>query len=281
MNIKRAIIIGTLSAITIGLIAIGIKTKSFNIENKTTTPIQHRQKVKSNAIQVDATETITDLTNYTITFNEYLTINESYKKWNINFSTSYGTSTDLQIGTSSDSSGTFYYMDYVWNTDVYATYFRQPSTNINSWNSLESRTITITSGTDVRNPTLITWLQNNSNINTTYQPPNIENGNFISLQGLMIQILTMPFTFISQAFNVTLWPNTPYEFNISNFILSLIAIATILFIIKLFTSGFSIVGNYTNNEIKKQNIKSDRRNAKQAEKATKASQKAVKSQNKE
>lgn len=280
MNIKRAVLIGTLSAITITLIAIGIKTKSFNIENKTTTPIQHREKVKSNAIRTDATETITDLTNYTITFKYNLTITE-YKKWNINFSTSYGDSTALQIGTGTDQYGNFYFMDYLWNTDVYPTYYYSPNQNYTHWLSNEAMTITIRSGTDVTNPQLISWLQNNSNLNNAVKPPNIENGNFMPLQNLMLQILTMPFTFITQAFNVTLWPNTPYEFNISNFILSLIAIATILFIIKLFTSGFSVVGNFTNNEIKRQNIKADRRNAKQAEKTTKASVKAVKSQNKE
>ena len=62
---------------------------------------------------------------------------------------------------------------------------------------------------------------------------------------MMFKILTMPFTFISQAFNVTLWEGTPYQFNFANFILSLIAIATLLFIIRLFTSGLSILGNYT------------------------------------
>lgn len=67
----------------------------------------------------------------------------------------------------------------------------------------------------------------------------------LDITGLMFQILTMPFTFISQAFNLTLWEGTPYQFNFSNFILSLIAIATIIFIIKLFTSGFSVIGNYT------------------------------------
>lgn len=279
MNIKRAVLIGTLSAITITLIAIGIKTRSFNIENKTTTPIQHRQKIKSNAIQVDATETITDLTNYTITFKYTLNITE-YHKYNITFNTSYGSLTALAVGTGVDGNGQYTLMDYYWNTDTYPIYYHSIN-NTTTWTTQEAMTITITGGTDVNNPQLITWLLNNSNLNNAYKPPNIENGNFISLQGLMLQILTMPFTFITQAFNVTLWPNTPYEFNISNFILSLIAIATILFIIKLFTSGFSIVGNYTNNEIKRQNIKADRRNAKQAEKTTKASVKTVKAQNKE
>ncbi len=73
----------------------------------------------------------------------------------------------------------------------------------------------------------------------------IEDGNFTSLQNLILKILTLPFTFISQAFNVTLWPNTAWEFNISNFILAIIAIGAVLFIIKVFTSGFSVIGNYT------------------------------------
>lgn len=73
----------------------------------------------------------------------------------------------------------------------------------------------------------------------------------IDIRGLMLNILTMPFTFISQAFNVTMWEGTPYQINLSNLILSLIAIATILFIIKLFTSGFSAIGNYTGNKADK------------------------------
>lgn len=72
------------------------------------------------------------------------------------------------------------------------------------------------------------------------------SSDIVDIRGLMLNILTMPFTFIRQAFNVTMWEGTPYQFNVSNFILALIAIATILFIIKLFTSGFSAIGNYTN-----------------------------------
>lgn len=69
----------------------------------------------------------------------------------------------------------------------------------------------------------------------------------IDIRGLMLNVLTMPFTFINQAFNITLWEGTPYAFNISTFIKTIIAIGTILFIIKVFTSGFSVIGNYTNN----------------------------------
>lgn len=71
------------------------------------------------------------------------------------------------------------------------------------------------------------------------------DGNFIDIRNMMLSVLTMPFTFINQAFDVTLWEGTAYEFNVGNFIKGLIAIASILFIIRLFTSGFSIIGNYT------------------------------------
>lgn len=73
------------------------------------------------------------------------------------------------------------------------------------------------------------------------------NQEVVPIVPMMYDILTMPFTFITTAFNVTLFKGTPYQFNFSNFILSLIAIATLIFIIKLFTSGFSIIGNYTSN----------------------------------
>lgn len=119
------------------------------------------------------------------------------------------------------------------------------------WSNTNFKTIIILSGNDIESLSLINFLTCNAD-GTSYQPiPNnaddydIENGNFVSLQALMIQILTMPFTFISQAFNVTLWPNTAWEFNLSNFILGIIAIASLLFIIKLFTSGFSVIGNFT------------------------------------
>lgn len=80
---------------------------------------------------------------------------------------------------------------------------------------------------------------------TPYPDPGEQTIEVIPIIPMMFQILTMPFSFISQAFNLTLWEGTPYAFNFSNFIMSLIAIATILFIIKLFTSGFSVIGNYT------------------------------------
>lgn len=68
----------------------------------------------------------------------------------------------------------------------------------------------------------------------------------IDLPGLMIQIISMPFTFITTAFNVTIFPGTPYQVNIGNFILGIIALLTLLFIIKVFTGGLDVIGNINN-----------------------------------
>lgn len=78
-------------------------------------------------------------------------------------------------------------------------------------------------------------------------PPDVEDGNFISLTGMMLNILTLPFTFITKAFDLTLWSGTPWAFNIKNFIMVVIAIMAFMFIIKLFTSGFSVLGNFSSN----------------------------------
>lgn len=55
----------------------------------------------------------------------------------------------------------------------------------------------------------------------------------VDVPGMMWEILTMPFAFISQAFNLTIFPGTPYQVNISNLILMVVAIAIFVFIMKL------------------------------------------------
>lgn len=54
----------------------------------------------------------------------------------------------------------------------------------------------------------------------------------IDLPGLMFQILGMPFAFISQAFNLTLFAGTPYAVNVSNLIFFIIAGLIIIIIVK-------------------------------------------------
>lgn len=55
----------------------------------------------------------------------------------------------------------------------------------------------------------------------------------IDLPGIMFYVLTMPFTFISVAFNLTLFEGTPYQINISNLFLSIIAIFVFIFLISM------------------------------------------------
>ena len=69
----------------------------------------------------------------------------------------------------------------------------------------------------------------------------------IDLPGVMLQILAMPWTFITTAFNVTLWEGTNYAINFANVFKGLIAILTLLFIIRLFTNGFNAIGQISNN----------------------------------
>lgn len=65
------------------------------------------------------------------------------------------------------------------------------------------------------------------------------NMEVIDVGGLLFEILSMPFTFMSGFFNITLFPGTPYQFNISNIILGLLATLALIAIIKI---GISIAG---------------------------------------
>lgn len=67
----------------------------------------------------------------------------------------------------------------------------------------------------------------------------------IDIGGLMWDIIGMPFSFINQAFNVTLFPGTIYEFNIGTLFKGAIAILAVLFVVKLFTKGIDVLGEYT------------------------------------
>lgn len=63
----------------------------------------------------------------------------------------------------------------------------------------------------------------------------IPTGNYevVDIGGLMFQILTMPFTWYSMAFNITLFEGTPYAVNISQLLLALIAVLVFVFILKI------------------------------------------------
>lgn len=68
--------------------------------------------------------------------------------------------------------------------------------------------------------------------NTPAPPPT--NYEIVDIGGLMFDILTMPFAFVSQAFNLTLFPNTAYSINVSSVFLAIFAALTFIFIIKKF-----------------------------------------------
>lgn len=60
---------------------------------------------------------------------------------------------------------------------------------------------------------------------------------YIDIPNMMFNILTMPFAFISQAFNLTIFPGTAYAVNISNLFLAIIGIAVFVFILKKILKG--------------------------------------------
>lgn len=56
----------------------------------------------------------------------------------------------------------------------------------------------------------------------------------VDIPGMMFEILGMPFAFVSQAFNLTLFPGTPYQINIANLFLSIIAIFVFVWLLLIF-----------------------------------------------
>lgn len=72
-----------------------------------------------------------------------------------------------------------------------------------------------------------------------YQDNNNDDGNnkiiinVIDITGLLFTIITLPFSFLSQAFNVTLFEGTAYAINLSNLLLGIVSLVLIFGIIKL------------------------------------------------
>ena len=54
----------------------------------------------------------------------------------------------------------------------------------------------------------------------------------IDVSSLIFTIVSLPFTFIQQAFNLTLFPGTPYQFNFANLAMIIIGSVFLIFIIK-------------------------------------------------
>ena len=64
----------------------------------------------------------------------------------------------------------------------------------------------------------------------------VSDPSVIDVPGLLFTILTLPFTFFTQAFDLTLFPGTPYAINISDVLLAIICILLLIYIIKLVMS---------------------------------------------
>lgn len=105
---------------------------------------------------------------------------------------------------------------------------------------------TYTEYAEAPGPNKWTWLQTTNNnelwTNPQAHAPLTMSGTYvvnpstmevIDIPGLMFQILTMPFTFISMAFNLTLFPGTPYQVNISSLLLTIIGLAILIMILTI------------------------------------------------
>ena len=83
----------------------------------------------------------------------------------------------------------------------------------------------------------------NPTINITISADNIITSGgateVVDIPGTMFTVLGMPFTFVSQAFNLTIFPGTPYEVNISLLLLGVLAVGIFVFIVKILIGYFA------------------------------------------
>lgn len=76
----------------------------------------------------------------------------------------------------------------------------------------------------------------------------------VDIPGLMFTVLTMPFAFISQAFDLTLFPGTAYQINISNLFIGLIGVAMLLWVLKIILGKADLGGLLNDANAKRQEI---------------------------
>lgn len=86
----------------------------------------------------------------------------------------------------------------------------------------------------------------------------------VDIPGLMFTILTMPFAFISQAFDLTLFAGTAYQINVSQLFLGLIGVAMLLWVLKIILGRADLGGLLDDANAKRQQLNSANR-AKQRE----------------
>jgi len=202
---------------------------------------------------------IYDAENVDNEFIDWLNVNSTFKQkipddlyntyWKLNKSLDFSAISTSTYNIIFSNANKNYQSIEINKTHQIVTYIDEDNNSIivynGGWNATNYRYPLITDGFNLDNQTLINWLI----INGTWEAyiPQTVIVQPLALDDLMLKILTMPFSFINTAFNVTLWPNTPYAFNFRTFVLGIIAVLALLFIIRLFTSGFSVVGKYTGN----------------------------------
>lgn len=69
-------------------------------------------------------------------------------------------------------------------------------------------------------------------ITITNLSPITHNYEVIDIPGLIFNIFALPFTFITKAFDLTIFPGTPYQLNLSNLLMIVLSGLTFLFLIK-------------------------------------------------
>lgn len=69
-------------------------------------------------------------------------------------------------------------------------------------------------------------------ITITNLSPISHNYEVIDIPGLIFNIFALPFTFIIKAFDLTIFPGTPYQLNLSNLFMIVLSGLTFLFLIK-------------------------------------------------
>lgn len=131
---------------------------------------------------------------------------------------------------------------HTWNAPiskvmVWPSYSKNYDNQHGSINSCLSEIVYLDDGSPSLN--VGSLLPNTNGLSFTYKYY-INNPTYevIDLPNVMLSILTMPFTFFSQAFNLTLFPNTPYAINIGHTILIIVGVIGTIYLIRYLVSIF-------------------------------------------
>lgn len=137
-----------------------------------------------------------------------------------------------------NTAGSFERVVYEFGNASYTREWISSNTNITQLYATTLKASNVTSASPTVNRVYFDSTEGSALHSTLYlgsrTPPSVApSGDIVDIPRLLFTVITLPFTFISQAFNVTLFPNTPYAVNVSNLMLGIIAVIVIFAIIKL------------------------------------------------